>query len=208
MNNSIKNLLTIASAEVGTTSDPATQNNKYNQWHYGGNVNNSKLAWCVVFVRWCLKEAGLISLFCDGVKTAYVPYVQSTAKMQKKWVTSDYQPGDFLIYDWNGDGSGDHIGICSEKVSDGVYKAYEGNTTSGNNKSCVALKTRYAKNILGAYRIDYPEDKEATAVENVSSWAKEAWEYCTKEGLMDGTRPKEAITREEVAVILKRLKEG
>lgn len=40
-----------------------------------------------------------------------------------------------------------------------------------------------------------------------SSWAKEAWEWAKKKGLLDGTRPKEAITREELAVILKRLVE-
>jgi len=40
-----------------------------------------------------------------------------------------------------------------------------------------------------------------------SSWAKNAWEWAKKEGLLDGTRPKDNITREEVAIILKRLAE-
>lgn len=38
-----------------------------------------------------------------------------------------------------------------------------------------------------------------------SSWAKEAWEKATKAKVVDGTRPKSAITREEVIVILDRL---
>ncbi len=38
-----------------------------------------------------------------------------------------------------------------------------------------------------------------------SSWAKEAWEWAKKEGLLDGTRPKDSLTREEFAVVLKRL---
>jgi len=38
-----------------------------------------------------------------------------------------------------------------------------------------------------------------------SSWAKEAWEWAKKEGLLDGTRPKDGLTREEFAVVLKRL---
>jgi N-acetylmuramoyl-L-alanine amidase len=38
-----------------------------------------------------------------------------------------------------------------------------------------------------------------------SSWAKEAWEWAKKEGLLDGTRPKDNLTREEFAVVLKRL---
>ena len=40
-----------------------------------------------------------------------------------------------------------------------------------------------------------------------SSWAKEAWEWAKKEGLLDGTRPKDPLTREEFAVVLKRLVE-
>jgi len=38
-----------------------------------------------------------------------------------------------------------------------------------------------------------------------SSWAKEAWEWAKKEGLLDGTRPKDNLTREEFAVVLKKL---
>lgn len=38
-----------------------------------------------------------------------------------------------------------------------------------------------------------------------SSWAKEAWEWAKKEKLLDGTRPKDTLTREEFAVVLKRL---
>ena len=40
-----------------------------------------------------------------------------------------------------------------------------------------------------------------------SPWAKEAWEWAKKEGLLDGTRPKDPLTREEFAVVLKRLVE-
>lgn len=41
-----------------------------------------------------------------------------------------------------------------------------------------------------------------------SSWAKEAWGWCTKQGYLDGKRPKEPITREEFATVLYKLKEG
>lgn len=40
-----------------------------------------------------------------------------------------------------------------------------------------------------------------------SSWAKDAWEWAKKEGLLDGRRPKDTLTREEFAVVLKRLVE-
>ncbi|HQA59203.1 MAG TPA: N-acetylmuramoyl-L-alanine amidase [Acetivibrio sp.] len=38
-----------------------------------------------------------------------------------------------------------------------------------------------------------------------SSWAKEAWEWAKKEGYLDGTRPKDPITREEMVIVIKRL---
>ena len=38
-----------------------------------------------------------------------------------------------------------------------------------------------------------------------SSWGKEAWEWAQKEGYLDGKRPKDLVTREELAIVLKRL---
>lgn len=38
-----------------------------------------------------------------------------------------------------------------------------------------------------------------------ASWAKDAWDKATKAGVMDGTRPTEPVTRQELAVILDRL---
>jgi N-acetylmuramoyl-L-alanine amidase len=38
-----------------------------------------------------------------------------------------------------------------------------------------------------------------------SAWAKEDWEWAKKEGWLDGNRPKDNITREEFAVVLKKL---
>ena len=37
-----------------------------------------------------------------------------------------------------------------------------------------------------------------------SSWAKEAWEWAKKEGITDGTRPKDTMTREEMVTMLHR----
>ena len=41
----------------------------------------------------------------------------------------------------------------------------------------------------------------------VSDWAKDAWDKAEKEGTMDGTNPKGYVTREQLAVVLGRLKE-
>ena len=38
-----------------------------------------------------------------------------------------------------------------------------------------------------------------------SSWSQDAWDWAEAIGLLDGTRPQEPVTREELAVILQRL---
>lgn len=48
-----------------------------------------------------------------------------------------------------------------------------------------------------------PKGKEP--VENPSSWAAIAWQEAVRKGVLDGTRPFDPITRQEMAVILSRL---
>lgn len=48
----------------------------------------------------------------------------------------------------------------------------------------------------------YVEPRE---VEDPSTWAKESWKWVVANGLLDGNRPRQNMTREEVAVVLHRL---
>ena len=41
--------------------------------------------------------------------------------------------------------------------------------------------------------------------EQISDWAKEAWDWAKENGILDGTRPKDVVTREELAVITQRV---
>ena len=49
------------------------------------------------------------------------------------------------------------------------------------------------------------EVRKVTNQKEPSAWAKDAWAWAKKEGLVDGTRPLENVTREELAVILRRV---
>ena len=40
-----------------------------------------------------------------------------------------------------------------------------------------------------------------------SAWAAASWAWAKDNGLLDGTRPKDAVTREELAAVLMRLSE-
>lgn len=67
------------------------------------------------------------------------------------------------------------------------------------------LAIAIAKGILNYLGITYKGGNNMAADKNTpSDWAKEAWEWAKKEGITDGTRPKEPATREEIVTMLYR----
>lgn len=50
-----------------------------------------------------------------------------------------------------------------------------------------------------------PIEVKPTAPEKASDWAKDGWEWVFQQGIMDGTRPLQGLTREEFATVLYRL---
>lgn len=56
------------------------------------------------------------------------------------------------------------------------------------------------------YSSETSPDVNEPVYEGVADWAKEAWEKGAKKGIIDGTRPTDNITRQEMVVILDRLK--
>ena len=57
-------------------------------------------------------------------------------------------------------------------------------------------------------KIPEEEAEDVDKTENPSAWAKESWEWAKAGGLMDGTRPKDAVTREELAAVIMRALAG
>lgn len=151
-------ILNIARQEIGVT-ESSTNNVKYNTEYYGGEVSGTNFDWCVVFVWWVFKKANASSLFCNGKKTAYVPYVVSEYTKQNALVT-DGKPGDLAIISFNGH-SADHIGII-ESVEKNTILTIEGNT-SGSNGEGVYRKIRKKSEVLYIFRPKYePEKAEST----------------------------------------------
>lgn len=110
--------LAVANAEVGTREvDAAFANKPYN--------NNS--AWCAAFTSWVWKEAGYDVSWTDY---DYVPSVWNDAGAMglQRPNTSEAQPGDLIVFDWEGDGTPDHIGIV-ESVNGGTIHTIEGNSS-------------------------------------------------------------------------------
>lgn len=150
-------LLSICASQEGYKEDPPNSNfTKYNDWYYG----RPRVAapWCCTSVSWVFDQAGtpLPKIQSDGVSgAAYVPYVYD---FYKKWstpgkskFTTTPKPGDIVIYDWNGDKIGDHIGIYIDwNLSGKSLHAWEGNTspTSDSNGGEYMKRLRYVSNVL------------------------------------------------------------
>ena len=126
-------LLQTAAAEVGTTETPPGSNRtKYGKW-YGAGLDGHK--WCAMFVSWVFDQAG-IPLGPVQSRNG-IHHCQSAHNYYKSkgMLTSNPQPGDIVLYDWEGDGYADHIGIFIKwkDAEKKVLEAYEGNTAVGND---------------------------------------------------------------------------
>lgn len=148
-------VLEIAEKEVGYKESPAGSNKtKYGKW-YGLDG----YAWCVMFVQWVFAQAG-VSL---PARTASCTVLRNYAKQAGQWVTSGYQPGDVVIYDWGGDGVPDHCGIV-QSAGTSTLTAIEGNTAVGNdsNGGEVMVRERKLSQVMGAVRPDYAPETTKT----------------------------------------------
>ena len=95
---------------------------------------DSHVAWCACFASWCGDQAGLIesgkmpkfSLCDDGI---------AWFQGKEKWKSRGYSPapGTLIFFDWNGDGTSDHVGIVEKTEGSTVYTV-EGNSSDAVNK--------------------------------------------------------------------------
>lgn len=196
----VQELLDIARGELGATESPANSNRtKYGAW-YGLDGQ----PWCVMFVEWVFAQAG-VKL---PIETASCTILMNAAKAAGNWVTSDYQTGDVVIYDWGGDKRPDHCGIV-EAVGGSSITAIEGNTAIGNDSDGgeVMRRTRTLGQILGAVRPVY--EKEDTMDNTPSPAHTEGVEWAVKNGILTGNSEgdlmlSQPVTRQQMCTMLYR----
>lgn len=156
-------IMKLAKSYVGTKESPAYSNNViFNTHYYGHEVSGGNYAWCVVFVWDIFRMAGASNLFCDGKKTAWVDTVRDWAKSKGLVVPKDQgRHGDLVLFDWNHNGSGDHIGFIDAKNADGSYQTCEGNTSVDNNSNGgeVQIRPRYPSEIMMIIRPQYEAEE-------------------------------------------------
>lgn len=163
----VKQILDIAVREIGTTENPPNSN----KTPYGKEYGWNGVPWCAIFVWVIFNRAGAADLL--PVKTASCGQLMEAAKKAELWVTSNYRPGDILIYDFPGGASTDHTGIV-EDVETGYVITIEGNTSMGNdsNGGQVMRRRRSVKLVRGAVRPKYETEPEK---KNIFLVANEVW---------------------------------
>ena len=152
-----KQIVDKALSYVGTY-DGGNNNVIFNTHYYGSAVSGSAYPWCCAFVWDIFRMCGASNIFNGGEKTAYCPTVLNWGKNNDLTVgRSNGQYGDIVLFDWNGDGIADHIGLIISKNADGSYTTVEGNTSDNNysNGGWVLKRIRYQWQIIGIVRPKY-----------------------------------------------------
>ena len=89
---------------------------------------DSRVEWCACFVSWCADQCGYIE---SGLVPKFAGCVDGANwfKSNGKWQDRTYKPktGDIIFFDWEGDGTTDHVGIV-EKCENGTVYTVEGNS--------------------------------------------------------------------------------
>lgn len=118
-------------SKEGLAETPAGSNhNEITEW-YGMDG-----PWCAMTVSRALSVAGFTSngddVVVPGVRQttskgwAYVPYMLNDFRDAGR-ADKQPRPGDLVIFDWEGDGLVDHVGMVEKVEADGSVWTYEGN---------------------------------------------------------------------------------
>ena len=112
-----QNIVNIAIDQVG---------NEGGQPYWSWYGFNSRVEWCACFVSWCLNQAGYSEPKFAACQSQGIPWFRNNGQ----WANGNYKdlaPGDVIFFDWEGDGSADHVGIVIGTDGQRVYTV-EGNS--------------------------------------------------------------------------------
>ena len=95
---------------------------------------DSRVAWCACFVSWCYGQAGVSEPRFAACQSQGVPWFTSHGQ----WGARGYEniaPGDAIFFDWDLDGSADHVGLVIGTDGNRVY------TVEGNSGDACKIKS-------------------------------------------------------------------
>lgn len=161
-------------------------------------------AWCSTFASAVAIACGLTDIIPTECGCGH--HIERFKKLGS-WVENDAyvpSPGDYIFYDWqdgsnyaatDNTGSADHVGIvvsCDGKT----IRVIEGNMSDAVGYRKLAVNGRYIRG--------FGVPNYASKVEVDEPWYAGAMAWAKENGLMNGGRPLDAVTRAELATVLQR----
>ncbi|MDR1185453.1 MAG: CHAP domain-containing protein [Coriobacteriales bacterium] len=141
IHNGSGDIVAVAISQIGNVNGEP-----YWSWYGFG----SRVEWCATFVSWCANEcgyidAGIIPKFA-ACQTQGIPWFRDRGLWQEPGYVP--APGDIIFFDWEQDGTSDHVGIVEYVEGDVVH------TVEGNTSNSVARRTyRLDSNSICGYGV-------------------------------------------------------
>ena len=115
--------------------------------------------WCAIFVSavfWkAIKESRFAEMACDAM-------IQKFQELGLYSASGYPEVGDVIFYDWDSNGTSDHVGIITE-VADNGYTVIEGNKSDAVGYRRIAISYPYIKGFGFATRLTESEEEKPKA---------------------------------------------
>lgn len=142
----VRQAINLAETQIG--NDGAKYWNWYsdNVYPLGPFIDGQQTQWCACFVSWVLGSVGATSTYFPNTFAFDARDIPANERIY----FSDLQAGDVVSFDWDGDSTGDHVGIVTGNGGNVLY-TIEGNTDGGY----VLKRDRYPSQVLFGIRPIY-----------------------------------------------------
>lgn len=148
----VEKALKLAASQIGYKESPPDSNHtKYGVW-YGMDHE----PWCAIFVSWVLSHVG------RAFKESYVPYIVAAARVRRSGlsvisyaqVAAALEAGHVVLacYDWEHDGTADHVEFVEKTLDNAYFQAIGGNTGPENlSNGGEVLRSKRPVNLVQAF---------------------------------------------------------
>lgn len=131
--------------------------NAYNEIPGARGPALASYPWCAIFVSAVFWKAIRESRFAEMACDAMIAKFQNLGLYS---VSGRPDVGDVIFYDWDGNGTSDHVGIITE-VTDNGYTVIEGNKSDAVGYRTIAKSYPYIKGFGFASRLDEEKPTES-----------------------------------------------
>ena len=171
-------------------------------WHYVGNPNTTAIANRNYFEG--LKDSHKTKASCHYIIGLDGEIIQCIPDLEKSYCTNEANNYAISVECCHPDSTG--------KFTEAAYKSMLWLGKYLMQKHSIKNNIRHydvTGKICPKWFVDNPnewekfkKELEGTNMEEVSEWAKTAWNWCKEKGYLDGTNPKGTVTREMLAQVL------